>query len=125
MPRLGTGELTMPTTDKTETTNTTNTQKSAAAASAFPFPTFASFDPMAMWATTQQTFAKLMADSTTRSQALADQFVAMETQFVARAHDAINTWSQLAHDALTYGTQLTAETRKLGVDAAKKMAPQA
>jgi hypothetical protein len=110
--------MTIPTNDKTETT----TPKTAAAS---PFPGFPAFDPMAMWATTQQTFAKLMADSTTRSSALAEQFVAMETQFVARAHEAINTWSQLAHDALTYSTQLTADSRKLGMDAAKKMAPQA
>jgi hypothetical protein len=111
--------MTMPTEKTTETTT------AAAAAPKTPFTAFPTFDPMAMWATTQQTWAKLMADSTTRSQALADQYVAMESQFIARAHEAINTWAQLAHDALTYSTQLSTEARKLGVDAAKKMGAQA
>lgn len=104
----------------------TKTETKTTAAPPFPgFPSFPAFDPMAMFAATQQSWQKLMADAGSRSQAFADQFVAMEGQLIARAHEAINTWAQLAHDALTYSTQLSAEARKLGLDAAKKMGPQA
>jgi hypothetical protein len=45
----------------------------------------------------------------------------MEAQFVTRAQGAVANWAQLAQDAIAYSSQLSAEARKLGFDAAKKM----
>ena len=106
----------------TNTTNTTAAPKSdshtAAPAAASPF---GSFDPMAMWATTQQTWAKLMTDAVGRAQSYADQYVTIEGQLLSRTHDAIGTWAQLTHEALTYSAQLSGEARKMGFDAVRKM----
>ena len=43
----------------------------------------------------------------------------------ARAHDAVDQWAKLAHDTITYSTQLSAQARKLGFEAARKMTPGA
>jgi hypothetical protein len=100
--------------------NTTQTSPKMDAAPVFP-----TFDPMAMWSTTQQAWQKLMGDAFSRTQVLAEQYVAIESQMMTRAHDAITTWAQLTHDALSYGVQLSAESRKIGLDAARKVTAQA
>jgi hypothetical protein len=86
-----------------------------------PFAAFATFDPMTMWATSQQAFAKLMTDSVGRAHAFAEQCAAMESQWVTRAQGAVASWAQLAQDAIAYSSQLSAEARKLGFDAAQKL----
>ncbi|HEY1557078.1 MAG TPA: hypothetical protein VGF94_19720, partial [Kofleriaceae bacterium] len=83
-----------------------------------------SFDPMAMFAASQQAFQQMMTDAQGRARAFADEYAQLEAQLVARAKQAIDTWAQLAHDALAYSAQLSAEARKLGVDAARKMGAQ-
>jgi hypothetical protein len=40
---------------------------------------------------------------------------------VARARQAIETWAQLAQDAISYSSQLTAQARKIGLEAARKI----
>ena len=85
------------------------------------FPQMPSFDPYAMWQQGQQTFTKLMTDSLARWQSFADQFASIEAQVSTQAQSAVTHWAQLAKDAIAYGTQLSAEARKLGVDTAKKM----
>ena len=108
------------------TSTSTSTPGTAAAPTLPSFATFgAALDPMSMWATTQQTFTKLMTDAAARTQSFADQYVALEGQMITRAKDAISTWAQLSHDALAYSVQLSSETRKVGVDAARKMGVQA
>jgi len=82
---------------------------------------FATFDPMALWTTQQQAFHKLVADAQGRAQAMAEEYAALETQMVARARQAIETWAQLAQDAISYSAQLTAQARKLGLDVARKI----
>jgi hypothetical protein len=82
---------------------------------------FTSFDPMAAWTASQQAFQKLLTDAQGRAQSLADEYAALEAQMIARARQAIETWAQLAQDALSYSAQLTAQARKLGLDAARKI----
>ena len=86
-----------------------------------PFTAFQAFDPFAFWAAQQQTFAKMMTDGYGRAQAYADQYTAFENQMIHRAQQAVATWAQLTQDAIAYSGQLSAESRKLGLDAMKKM----
>ena len=81
---------------------------------------FTSFDPNAYWATVQQAFQRMTADAQGRAQAFADQYSAFEAQLVQRAQGAVATWAQITQDAIAYGAQLSAETRKIGLDAYRK-----
>jgi hypothetical protein len=87
-------------------------------------PAMPSFDPMAAFAASQQAVQQMMTDASGRARAFADDYAQLEAQLVARAKQAIDTWAKLAHDALAYSAQLTAEARKLGFDAARKMGVQ-
>ena len=86
-----------------------------------PF-TMPSFDPMAFWLASQQTFQKTMADAVGRSQSFAEQYAAFEKDIVTRAQTAVANWAQLAQEAIAYSAQLSAEARKLSMDACRKMA---
>jgi len=102
-------------------TKTTEPKTSTAPKAENPFAAFASFDPMTMWAQSQQTFTKMMNDSLTRWQSFGDQYAAIEAQVSSHAQNAVSTMAQLAKDAIAYGAQLSAEARKLSVETAKKM----
>lgn len=82
---------------------------------------FASFDPIAYWTAVQQAFQRMTTDTQGRVQAFAEQYGALEAQLVQRAQGAVATWAQLTHEAIAYGAQLSAEARKLGLDAYRKM----
>jgi hypothetical protein len=69
------------------------------------------FDPTMLFAASQQKMQDLM-----------EQYAQLEALAIARARQAIETWAQLAQDALAYSAQLTAQARKLGLDAARKIA---
>jgi hypothetical protein len=84
-------------------------------------PFTAGFDPFAAWQASQQAFHKMMSDAQGRAQAFADEYAALESQMYARAKQAIDTWAQLAQDAITYSSQLSAQARKLGLETARKM----
>lgn len=86
-----------------------------------PTNPFAAFDPMAYWNTSQQSFQKMLVDAYGRAQAFADQYAAMEQQFVSRAQTAVSNWAQLANEAIAYSAQLSAEARKIGFETAKRM----
>ena len=77
-------------------------------------------NPLGAWTQTQASFQKMVGDSFVRTQAWSDEYVAQETQMTAKAHGAIDTWAQLAHDTINYTAQLSAQARKLSVDAARK-----
>jgi hypothetical protein len=81
---------------------------------------FTSFDPNAYWAAVQQAFQRFTSDAQGRAQAFADQYGAFEAQLVQRAQGAVATWAQLTQDAFAYGAQLSAEARKIGLDAYRK-----
>ena len=88
---------------------------------AFPHNLFASFDPMAYWTQSQQSFQKLVTDAYTRAQSFAEQYATLETQMISRAQGAVASWAQLAQDAIAYSAQLSAEARKIGFETARKM----
>lgn len=100
-----------------ETTNTSAKAPKTEGA----FPGIPSFDPMAMWSQGQQTFTKLMTDAMGRWQTFAEQYASIEQQVTTHAQGAVTNWAQLAKDAISYGTQLSAEARKLSLETAKKM----
>lgn len=100
---------------------TSETAKTAPSAAAQLPSITGPFDPMAMWQQGQQVFTKMMTDSLARWQSFADQYAAIEAQVSTHAQAAVANWSQLAKDAIVYGTQLSAEGRTASVDAAKKM----
>lgn len=104
---------------KTKTTETPKADPHVAAAQN-PFASFNAFDPMAAWTTAQANFQKMMSDSFSRGQVWADEYAAVESQMFQRLNQAIDTWAQLAHDSINYTAQLSAQARKLGVEAARK-----
>lgn len=107
-------------TDKTPKTETrTETPKTETPNN--PFAAFTSFDPMQYWAASQAGFQKLVADAFQRAQSFADQYATLEAQMVNRAQGAVASWAQLTQDAIAYSAQLSAEARKLSLDAARKM----
>jgi len=73
-------------------------------------PKFETFDPSQLFAASQQAAHKML-----------DQYAELEAQWIARAKQAIETWSQLAQEALAYSAQLSAQARKLGLDTARKI----
>ena len=87
-------------------------------------PPFHGFDPMAAWTASQQAFQKMIADAQARAQTMADEYAALEQQMYSRAKQAIETWAQLAQDAINYSSQLSAQARKMGLDAARKITVQ-
>lgn len=89
---------------------------------AFPsLPNFPQFDPMSMWTAGQQTFTKMMTDAVARWQSFSEQYAAIEQQVSTQAQGAVSHWAQLAKDAITYGSQLSAESRKLSIETVQKM----
>lgn len=112
----------MATETKTTSSSTSTSTPPNPGANPFQSPFGAgSFDPMAMWQQGQQAFAKMMTDSLGRWQAFADQCASIETQVSSHAQQAVTQWAQLAKEAIAYGTQLSAEARKLGAAALEKM----
>ena len=99
----------------------TDTKKTEAPKTESAFPQFAAFDPMAYWTQSQQTFQRLVSDAYTRAHSFAEQYSALETQMVSRAQGAVANWAQLAQEAIAYAAQLSAESRKLGFETARKM----
>ena len=83
---------------------------------------FTSFDPMAAWTASQAAFHKMFEDAQARAQTYAEEYAKLEQQMIARAKEAIETWAQLAQDAINYSAQLSAQARKIGLEAARKMA---
>jgi hypothetical protein len=69
-----------------------------------------------------QHFAQLWTDTVARAQAAAEQYGAFEKDMMIRAQGAVQTWAQLATDAIAYAGQLSVEARKLSVETAAKLA---
>jgi len=81
---------------------------------------FAAFDPIVYWNAAQQAFQRMAADGQGRAQAAADQYGALEAQLVQRTQAAVTAWVQLAQDAIAYGAQLSAEARRIALDAVRR-----
>jgi len=88
-------------------------------------PDWTAFDPMTYWNASQQAFQRMMSDGYGRAQTLSEQYAAFENLMVSRAQAAVQTWSQLAQDAIAYGAQLSAEARKLSLDTVRRAATMA
>ncbi len=99
----------------------TETKTTPPKSDSIPFPGSASFDPIAMWNASQQAFTKVVNDAYGRAQSFADQYAQLEHQMLERAKLAIQNWSQLCQDAITYGAHLSAEARKIGFETARKV----
>lgn len=124
--------------EKTQNTPKIETPKAEAGKPGFT-PPFMAFDPMQVWTigqqawqstqqawqASQEAFQKVIGDAFGRSQAFGDEVAALEAQMVQRAHDAVDQWAKLAHDTINYGTQLSSQARKLGLETARKMTPGA
>ena len=86
---------------------------------------FAAFDPTPYWASFRDAMQNATSHASTTADHYTAQVAAFEAQLLERAHAAVQTWAQLSHDALTYAGQLSAEARKLGADAARKVSARA
>ncbi len=111
--------------NETQSQQNPKTAKPESAKDANPTNPFGSLDPMAYWTASQQAFQKLVTDASGRAQSFAEQIAgqiaASEAQMVTRAQGAVASWAQLAQDAIAYSAQLSAEARKLGFEAARKI----
>ena len=81
---------------------------------------FTGFDPAGAWGAAQQSWQKMISESFSRAQTWADEYASIEKQMLDRANEAVDTWAKVAHDTIAYSQQLTAQARKLGVEAARK-----
>ncbi len=82
---------------------------------------FVGFDPMTAWAQGQAQMQQMMADAFGRMASFATEYASMESQFVAKAQDAMKNFAQLSADALANGAQLSTQARKVGLENAKKL----
>ncbi|CAN5550087.1 hypothetical protein BH11MYX1_BH11MYX1_11460 [soil metagenome] len=98
----------------------TKNQPPAAAAPSTQNP-FAGFDPMTAWAQGQAQIQQMMADAFGRMTSFATEYTTMESQFLAKAQDAMKNFAQLSADALAYGAQLSAQARQVGLEHAKQI----
>lgn len=103
---------------KSQATSQATSKEAPKAEQANPF---AAFDPMGYWAAAQAQSQKMMSEAFGRTQQFADQYAAIESQFVSRAQQAVASWAQMTQDAIAYAAQLSAEARKLGLETARKM----
>jgi hypothetical protein len=83
---------------------------------------YAALDPMGYWSSFRDAMTTARTSTAGYADKLDAQYAEMEQQLVERAHLAVATWAQLANDAINYGARLSTEARKLGADAAKKVA---
>jgi hypothetical protein len=86
---------------------------------------YAALDPMGYWTSFRSAMTTAQQHGSSVAGKLDAQYVELEAQLVERAHTAVATWAQLANDSINYAAKLSAEARKLGADAAKKMGASA
>lgn len=81
----------------------------------------AGFDPMAAWTQVQQSFHEMMKGAHDRAKTFTEEYATLEAQMFTRARTAIESWAQLANDAVGYSAELSAQARKLGLETARKV----
>lgn len=99
------------------TANTANTANAAKAKSPFEFP----FAMPAMPAM-PEAFGQMMRDQIVRTQQVMGELANYEGVAIARARTAVDELARLAGDSITYWAQLSAEWRKLSVEAVQRTA---
>jgi hypothetical protein len=78
------------------------------------------FDPFAQWGKVFETFQKLTDDNIARATAFYTEVEKAEAKRVERAESAIEEIAKLQKETLAYGAQLSAEMRKVSLEAVKK-----
>lgn len=67
-----------------------------------------------------EAFTQMMRDQIERTRALVDELAVYEGVAVQRARTAVNDLAKLAGDSIGYFAQLSAEWRKLAIDASRR-----
>jgi hypothetical protein len=108
--------MSKPETPKTETSNSQNTAEPKAAPRApwdiplpFPLPT-------------PEAFTQMMKDQIARTQNIMEELAVYEGVAMQRARTAVNDLAKLASDSIGYMAQLSAEWRKMALDAGRRAA---
>src|SRR5689334_16611021 len=108
--------MSKPETPKTETPNASNTAEPKAAPRApwdlplpFPLPT-------------PDAFTQMMKDQIARTQNIMEELAVYEGVAMQRARTAVNDLAKLASDSIGYMAQLSAEWRKMALDAGRRAA---
>jgi hypothetical protein len=106
--------MSKPETPKTEIPNNASTAEPKAAPRApwdlplpFPLPT-------------PEAFTQMMKDQIARTQGLMDELAVYEGVAMQRARTAVNDLAKLASDSIGYMAQLSAEWRKVALDAGRR-----
>jgi hypothetical protein len=71
---------------------------------------------------TPEAFSQMMRDQIARTQGLMEELAVYESVAVQRARTAVSDLAKLAGDSIGYMAQLSAEWRKVAVDAGKRAA---
>ena len=78
------------------------------------------FDPFAQWGKVFETWQKLTDDSIARATAFYAEVEKAEAKRVERAESAIEEMAKLQKETIAYGAQLSAEIRKVSLEAMQK-----
>jgi hypothetical protein len=77
------------------------------------------FDPFSQWGKVFETWQKLTDDSIARTTAFYAELEKAEAKRIERAESAIEEIAKLQKETVAYGAQLTAELRKVSLEAIK------
>ena len=108
--------MSKPETPKTDAPNTANTAEPKAAPRA-PWDL-----PLPFQLPTPEAFSQMMRDQIARTQGLMEELSVYEGVAMQRARTAVHDLAKLASDSIGYMSQLSAEWRKLALDAGKRAA---
>jgi hypothetical protein len=106
--------MSKPETPKTETAQTASTAEPKAAPRA-PWDL-----PLPFQLPTPEAFSQMMRDQIARTQSLMDELAVYEGVAMQRARTAVHDLAKLASDSIGYVSQLSAEWRKLALDAGRR-----
>lgn len=104
-----------------------STPKTETAHAHGPTPSTPKAEPRAPWdiplpftLPTPEVFTQLMRDQIARTQALMDELAVYEGVAQQRARTAVNDLAKMAADSIGYFAQLSAEWRKVALDAGRR-----
>lgn len=78
--------------------------------------------PLPFQLPTPEAFSQMMRDQIARTQGLMEELSVYESVAMQRARTAVHDLAKLASDSIGYMSQLSAEWRKLALDAGKRAA---
>jgi len=104
-----------PSTPKTETAHPNPGQTQQQSAPRAPWDL-----PLPFTLPTPEAFTSMMRDQIARTQAMMDELAVYESVAQQRARTAVNDLAKLAADSIGYVAQLSAEWRKLALEAGRR-----